>query len=205
MFKRSQKSSAVQEKTARTARGSAAMMEGLEGRQFFSVTGTSLDNGVLTVNGDNNADTIKVVTAYSKPSDAISNPSSGTLQIYDRGTLRTSMRMTSITRVVLNGNGGDDVLDCRGVSLPVVLNGGAGADALYGGNRGDFLDGGIGRDVLAGFAGDDQLWDMSGDDSWIDGGTGNDTLIYLNVDPRNGYLSTHEVHNVEIFQATYAG
>ncbi len=58
-------------------------------------------------------------------------------------------RFGPIDRIVIHGNGGDDVLVVKSsVHLPVVLDGGAGDDCLQGGSGGDQLFGGDGDDVL---------------------------------------------------------
>jgi hypothetical protein len=62
---------------------------------------------------------------------------------------RNAGRFGPITGVVVQGNGGDDVLVVKAnVSLPVVLDGGDGDDCLQGGSGGDQLLGGAGDDVL---------------------------------------------------------
>ncbi len=58
-------------------------------------------------------------------------------------------RFGSITGVVVQGGGGDDVLVAKAnVNLPVVLDGGDGDDCLQGGAGGDQLFGRAGDDVL---------------------------------------------------------
>jgi ELWxxDGT repeat protein len=57
--------------------------------------------------------------------------------------------------VVVNGEGGDDVLDARALGVSSVLEGGSGNDTLYGGSAPNLLIGGAGSDALyAGSAGD---------------------------------------------------
>ncbi len=59
--------------------------------------------------------------------------------------------------VMLFGSDGDDTLDARGASGPVVLSGGAGNDTLWGGSGRNLLFGGSGSDVLHGGNADDLL------------------------------------------------
>jgi chitinase len=59
--------------------------------------------------------------------------------------------------VMLFGGDGDDTLDARGASGPVVLSGGAGNDTLWGGSGRNLLFGGSGSDVLHGGNADDLL------------------------------------------------
>jgi RTX calcium-binding nonapeptide repeat (4 copies) len=70
-------------------------------------------------------------------------------------------------RLVINGLGGDDVIEASGVgagSIQLVLNGGADNDVLIGGAGNDVLTGGDGDDVLLGGAGLDILDGQVGDD-----------------------------------------
>jgi Ca2+-binding RTX toxin-like protein len=70
-------------------------------------------------------------------------------------------------RLVINGLGGDDVIEASGVSagsIQLVLNGGADNDVLIGGDGNDVLSGGDGDDVLLGGGGSDILDGQLGDD-----------------------------------------
>ncbi|MEO8183851.1 MAG: calcium-binding protein [Deltaproteobacteria bacterium] len=67
-----------------------------------------------------------------------------------------------------------------GLSLPLVVSGGAGDDWLVGGTKDDEFDGGVGDDVASGLAGNDRfLSDIEGDgrDIW-NGGPGYDQISY---------------------------
>ncbi len=72
-------------------------------------------------------------------------------------------------RLVINGLGGDDVIDASGLGTAMQLtgNGGDGNDVLIGSAGNDVLTGGAGDDVLIGGGGQDVL----------DGGTGNNITI----------------------------
>ena len=71
-------------------------------------------------------------------------------------------------RIVINGLGGDDVIQASGLSgMLLTANGGDGDDVLIGSAGNDTLLGGAGDDVLIGGPGQDIL----------DGGTGNNILI----------------------------
>ena len=65
----------------------------------------------------------------------------------------------ALDRLVINGLGGDDVVQAFGVLAPfgIIANGGEGNDVLVGGQGNDTLDGGLGEDVLIGNAGADVL------------------------------------------------
>jgi hypothetical protein len=92
-----------------------------------------------------------------------------------------------IARIVIDARDGDDIVTATSVTLPVSVDGGAGADqlrtgsgadTLIGGDGEDFLDAGAGNDTLDGGAGDDQLSGGTGADRLI-GGTGIDTGFYV--------------------------
>jgi Ca2+-binding RTX toxin-like protein len=72
-------------------------------------------------------------------------------------------------RIVINGLGGDDIINASGLPAGILLteNGGDGADVLLGGAGNDTLSGGAGDDILIGGGGQDIL----------DGGTGSNILL----------------------------
>jgi hypothetical protein len=73
-----------------------------------------------------------------------------------------------------------------GISVPVIINGEEGNDALVGGAGEDTLDGGAGDDDLDGLGGDDNLLGRDGDDilkpnsgkDTVSGGDGIDTALF---------------------------
>jgi Ca2+-binding RTX toxin-like protein len=100
----------------------------------------------------------------------------------DNGVVTVSGLATTVTisgfdptldRIVINGLGGDDVINASGLAADVqfTANGGDGADLLIGGPGNDTLNGGAGDDVLIGNGGQDAL----------DGGTGNNVLLQAPV------------------------
>ncbi|MDZ8027217.1 MAG: calcium-binding protein [Nostoc sp. DedQUE11] len=68
-----------------------------------------------------------------------------------------SLAGTSITSVQFTGGAGNDLLDGRGTSTPLVGYGNEGNDILYGGSGNDSLYGDAGNDYLAGGKGNDVL------------------------------------------------
>lgn len=95
---------------------------------------------------------------------------------------------SAIERLELAGGSGANLLDARGSSIPVVLNGSNGNDTLLGSPFADTLIGGSGDDVLSGGAGQDS----------IDGGTGRDTsyeLVNVNVVITNRRLTSSATGN----------
>src|SRR6185436_19851033 len=71
-------------------------------------------------------------------------------------------------RIVINGLGGDDVIEASGLTgMQLTANGGDGDDVLIGSAGNDILTGGAGDDVLIGGPGQDVL----------DGGPGNNIVL----------------------------
>lgn len=84
----------------------------------------------------------------------------------------------SAGRVTLSGGDGDDIL--RAGPGNDRLDGGAGDDTLDGGGGNDTLIGGTGDDVLRGGSGNDtfEVGINSTGNPWVDGGVGNDRVVY---------------------------
>lgn len=89
--------------------------------------------------------------------------------------LFASSNFPSTFQVVVNGNGGNDVIDASGCDVSVSLNGGAGRDFLTGGSADDTLNGSSSDDTLIGGDGDDSLNGGAGNDN-LSGGAGNDLI-----------------------------
>ncbi len=85
--------------------------------------------------------------------------------------------LAGIDGAILTGGAGNNTLDARGFSGKVILNGGAGSDALYAGAGGGVLLGGAGNDVLSAGAGRAVLIGGAGVD-FLFGGAGDDLLIH---------------------------
>ena len=81
----------------------------------------------------------------------------------------------TLDRIVINGLGGDDVINASGLPANVLFtaNGGDGNDLLLGGQGNDTLSGGAGDDILIGGGGQDIL----------DGGTGGNVVLQAPVTP----------------------
>lgn len=85
-------------------------------------------------------------------------------------------------RLVLNGQGGDDVIDASSLQadgIRLTVNGGLGNDVMLGGAGGDQFNGGDGNDVAFMGAGDDTFtWNPGDDNDVIEGQAGFDTLQF---------------------------
>jgi Ca2+-binding RTX toxin-like protein len=125
----------------------------------------TLNNGVLTFNGTAGDDQVSLWTDGSH------------LVVWSGGDQRY-VRLSAISRIELNGAGGNDLLKLNpGLALPAILNGGDGNDKLVGGAGNDTLFGGLGDDHLTGNGGDDLLDGGLGDDVML-GCAGIDTADY---------------------------
>lgn len=123
-------------------------LECLEGRDC-PVT-VHLFNGILTVLGTENADSI------------IINQSGNTLSVAGQ-----SLSATQVQRIVVSAGQGDDVVR-NNTAIPTTLYGGLGNDRLIGGSGRDVLFGGQGNDYLNGRQGIDRLIGGSGEDRLVD-------------------------------------
>jgi hypothetical protein len=139
---------------------STSFIEQLEARQLLAA---SLSGGVLTVDGGNGADLIRVSVAG--PNIVVK---------LNRASAKTFAR-TSVQQLVVNGKNGNDRINVTGGIPNIVLNGGAGDDTIRGSGAADLISGGDGDDELRGRKGNDQVYGDAGDDV-VFGGDGNDTL-----------------------------
>ena len=90
-----------------------------------------------------------------------------------------SLDIGSTENLVLNANGGDDVITAgNGLAglIQLTLDGGAGNDRITGGDGDDVLIGGAGDDQVFGGAGNDRLiWNPGDGTDLFEGGDGTDT------------------------------
>jgi len=120
------------------------------------------------VNGGNGAETFTITA-------------NGTRVRFDRVTPAPfSIDIGTTENLVLNANGGDDVISATGnlaALIKLTIDGGAGNDTLLGGNGADVLIGGDGDDFVDGNQGNDTVFLGAGNDvfQW-DPGDGSDTV-----------------------------
>jgi Hemolysin-type calcium-binding repeat (2 copies). len=136
-------------------------------------------NDTAEVNGGNGSETFSIT-------------SNGTRVRFDRLTPAPfSLDIGTTETLVLNANGGDDVITAgNGLAslIQLKIDGGAGNDTITGGDGNDTLIGGDGNDVIDGGRGNDVAQLGNGDDlfTWdpgegsdvVEGGAGNDTLAF---------------------------
>ena len=142
--------------------------------RIHDLTGTDVTNVSINLAGaggvgDGQADT--VVIDATNGDDVISVfGDSGSVFVVGLSSTIEIKGFDASDRLVINGLGGDDVIEGSGLSrgsIQLTADGGSGNDVLVGGERADFLLGGIGDDVLIGNGGLDVL----------DGGGGSDILL----------------------------
>lgn len=137
------------------------------------------DDDTAEVNGGNGAETFAITA-------------NGARVRFDRVTPAPfSIDIGTTEHLVLNANGGDDVISAsNGLSalMQLTLDGGAGNDTIRGGDGNDTLIGGDGNDFVDGNRGNDTAFLGSGDDTFawdpgdgsdtVEGQDGNDTLLF---------------------------
>ncbi len=136
-------------------------------------------NDTAEVNGGNGSETFSITANGTRVRFDRLSPAPFSLDI---GTTET---------LVLNANGGDDVITAgNGLAslIQLKIDGGAGNDTITGGDGNDTLIGGDGNDVIDGGRGNDVAQLGNGDDlfTWdpgegsdvVEGGAGNDTLAF---------------------------
>jgi len=130
--------------------------------------GALVANQIATVTGSAGSDRISI---YAEQ---------GRLKVREvvKNQMWLDVPLTSVTRIIVNANGGDDWVnvDEATINMPTSLRGGSGNDILRGGAGADELIGGPGNDELYGYAGDDVLKGEDGNDLLV-GGDGKD-IIY---------------------------
>ena len=107
-----------------------------------------------------------VINGTDGNDDILVQSGGGVLSVYVN-SVPTNYRSTDVTGIQINGLDGIDVLNARGVTVPVTINGGLGNDWILGGAGNDLLTGDAGNDTINGGPGNDT----------IDGGMGSDSLI----------------------------
>jgi hypothetical protein len=171
-------------------------LEALDERIMLSITSTfSAATGVLTVAGDDLANTI-VVSRDAAGTILVNN---GAVVIQGgQATIANTSRILvtggagndaltldetngGLPQASLDGGAGNDVLTGGAVAVAPgffdTLLGGAGDDTINGGAGAEFINGGTGNDTLFGGAGDDRFsWNPGDGNDAVDGQAGNDLL-----------------------------
>jgi hypothetical protein len=135
-----------------------------------------LAHGVLSIKGDKANNTIALRLAAGAP---------GVLEVDvgDDGSADFTFERDQITRIVVDGRSGDDLLridDRNGTftdAIPTTIQGGDGNDTIAGGRGNETLLGGRGNDTIDGNGGNDLSLLGAGDDTFVwDPGDGSDSI-----------------------------
>ena len=126
--------------------------------------GLSLAGGVITFSGTDAADDVNVSRVGAELIARVNGSS-------------VAFPLNEVNRIELFGRGARDLLTLgAGFSKNVLIDGGAGDDAMRGGDGSDTIIGGDGHDYLIGGRGEDRLDGGSLDDT-LEGESANDTLL----------------------------
>lgn len=162
-------------------------VEGLERRTLMTAT---VANGLLTINGTADHDTIEVRLSRNGHTLTVIEalPSTWNWDVAagfpdplgPTTTTRFDLDATPVTSILIHGRDGNDKVSLFGsrtrpIDIPAEIFGDDGMDRLRGGAGGDRLYGGNDADQLIGGAGDDALFGGDGNDELV-GGLGADTL-----------------------------
>lgn len=149
-----------------------------------------VENGTLYINGTNGDDVISALLSNST-----------TIRV-TRGSAVQTFALSTVSKIVVSGFGGNDDLKAQVNYLPVTIlggdgndtiRGGGGYDKLYGDAGNDYIDAGAGRNTVYGGVGEDTLIGgnsadrLSGEDGadliqgrggpdYLYGGAGNDYI-----------------------------
>lgn len=166
--------------TSRPRRRSTVRLgvERLETRDVPASLSASLSTaGTLTITGSDQADIIQVNQINDRISvlgESISTSSGN----------NSHVSVSSVKKIIVNANGGDDVIDLNSNSfstsqllrMPAFVNGGAGDDIIYGTAANDTINGGFNDDRIWGYGGDDTINNAQVGYDRVSGGRGNDTV-----------------------------
>ena len=143
------------------------MVEALEPRQLLSTNWVLTPEGVWSIAGTRNNDTIAVYRIKDS------------MALRFNGTVVAAFPISQLTEIHIFGNGGNDDLRVNGPVRAVIV-GGDGNDLIFGGSGDDVLVGGGGNDRINGRGGNDILRGDNGNDTLI-GGPGDD-ILYGGID-----------------------
>jgi Ca2+-binding RTX toxin-like protein len=173
-------------------------LEALE-RRNVPTASVSLQGQVLTIQGDDTADTVVVVQTRNNIVVL------GTVQAASGGmsTMPLIFSRSSVQSIFFDGAGGNDIF-VNATSLPSIALGGAGDDILVGGRGHDVLIGGDGNDILVGGRGNDTLIGGTGNDQLFGqqgknvmmGGTGQDTFHSAGAQGQNQVVDDDPLEDI---------
>jgi Ca2+-binding RTX toxin-like protein len=132
--------------------------------------------------GDGAADTITVNATQGADAFGVAGDAGGITVFGLPEVVNIFFQEQANDRLVLNGQGGDDVIDATSLeadAIQLTMNGGLGVDILLGSAGNDLVNGGDGNDSALMGAGDDVfVWNPGDDNDTIEGQDGADTLLF---------------------------
>jgi Ca2+-binding RTX toxin-like protein len=134
------------------------------------VSAVNIDLGGSNGGGDGAIDTVVINATDAAEVITVTN-NNGVITVSGLAETVTIKNFEADDKLVINGLGGDDVIEVVGPNpgMQLTFDGGAGADVLIGGPGNDTLLGGDGDDVLLGGGGQDHLDGGPGDNVVING------------------------------------
>jgi Ca2+-binding RTX toxin-like protein len=146
------------------------------------VTDISVDLRGPTGGGDGQADTITVNATQGADTFGAAGNAGGTIVSGLKAKVSLLFAESTSDRLILNAQGGDDVVNNSGLDASAVqltVNGGLGADLMIGGSGNDLFNGGDGNDVALMGAGDDVfVWNPGDDSDTLEGQAGRDEMLF---------------------------
>jgi Ca2+-binding RTX toxin-like protein len=132
--------------------------------------------------GDGAADTITVTATNGADVFGVAGDAGGITVFGLQAGVNIFFPEAANDRLVLNGLGGDDVINASSLEadgIQLTMNGGLGNDILIGGEGGDLFNGGDGNDTALMGAGDDVfVWNPGDDNDTLEGQDGVDTMLF---------------------------
>ncbi len=146
------------------------------------MTQTSLDLRGPTGGGDGSADTITVNGTQGPDVFGAAGDAGGVNVFGLKNAVDVFFQEQANDRLVLNGQGGDDVINATSLEadgIQLTMNGGLGVDTLIGSEGDDLVNGGDGDDTALMGAGDDTFtWNPGDDNDTLEGQDGFDTMTF---------------------------
>jgi Ca2+-binding RTX toxin-like protein len=146
------------------------------------VTTTNLDLRGPNGGGDGAADTITVNATQGADVFGVAGDAGGITVFGLQNRVNIFFQEQANDRLVLNGQGGDDVIDASSLEadgIQLTMNGGLGADVFLGSEGDDLINGGDGDDTAFMGAGDDTfVWNPGDDNDTLEGQSGFDKMLF---------------------------
>ena len=146
------------------------------------VTSIGLDLRGPNGGGDGAADTVTVTGTNGADTFGAAGDAGGVTVFGLPAAVNIFFPEQANDRLVLNGLGGDDVIDATSLEadgIQLTINGGLGDDVLIGSEGDDLFNGGDGNDLVLMGAGDDTfVWNPGDDNDTLEGQSGFDALVF---------------------------